>query len=226
MVLPIPNVPGSLPGVPPLPGGGIVVIPPVLAIADAVGLSVFGPQQWGIFNQDGSPVLVADSVYSIDYNREYHVSDYPQEQGSFESYNKVLLPFTGKVTFLIAEDRVEFLQSVEAAVASLDLVSVITPEISYPSANLTKYSYRREARAGVTLIRVDVGVEEIRQTATATLSQSAQQSAATAPNPSPTTSGILNNTQSPNGTATQQNGVEQPITPPSSEPWVVNMSPQ
>ena len=84
MPLPIPNVP-PYPGVPPLPGGGIAAILPVLALVDAIGLGVFSGPQWGIFAQSGAPVLVANSVFGIEYARDYRISDYPQEQGAFES---------------------------------------------------------------------------------------------------------------------------------------------
>jgi hypothetical protein len=136
---------------------------PALLTADAPGLIfAFGPPQWGIFSNNGGPILVVDSVASVEYARDYHVSDFPQEQGAFASYNKVQVPFQAKVGFLIGPSRTDFLNAVEAAVASLQFVAVVTPEISYPSANLTHYSYRREIRSGVTLIRVDVWAEEIR----------------------------------------------------------------
>ncbi len=125
-------------------------------------IAAFGRPQWGIFGQTGGPILVVDSVADVEYARDYLISDYSQEKGAFESYNKVQKPFQAKVSFLIGQTRRDFLSAVEAACASLDLVTVVTPEISYPSANLIRYGYRREARAGVTLIRVDVTCEEVR----------------------------------------------------------------
>lgn len=124
--------------------------------------AAFGAPQWGIFTQDGEPVLVADSVASIQYARDYQISDYPQEKGAFQSYNKVQQPYQARVGYYIAESRVEFLNAVEAAVSSLDLVFINSPEIEYPSANLTHYDYRREVRNGVTLILVNVWAEEVR----------------------------------------------------------------
>jgi hypothetical protein len=149
--------------------------------------ALFGVPQWGIFGQGGSPLLAVDSVASVDYARDYRISDYPQEQGAFESYNKVQVPFQAKVGFLIAESRVAFLNGIEAAVKSLDLVTVATPEFSYASANLTHYGYRRELRGSVTMIRVEVWCEEVRIVGQA----------------------IPFNTQSTNGAPTQQNGVVQ-----------------
>lgn len=148
--------------------------------------------QWGIFGSDGSPILTVDSVYAIEYARDYRISDYPQEMGAFESYNKVQLPFQAKVTFSIARSRRDFLGSVETATASLGLVSVITPEVSYPSANLTHYGYRRQ-KENAELILVDVWCEEVRITATSSLSD----------------------TQSTNGAATAVNGNVQAQSPGS-----------
>lgn len=229
MPLPVPNVP-QLPGVPPLPGGGIPFAAPIIALADAVGLGIFGVPQWGIFGQDGTPVLIADSVAGMEYARDYRISDYPQEQGSFQSYNKVIIPFQAKVSFLVGGSAVErsaFLASAEAAVASLNLVTVATPEFSYPSANLTHYSYRREAQHGVTLLAVDVWCEEVRITAASQLSQSPSGGGAgsgTGSIPAPTTSGTLSNTQSPNGAATQQSGTVQPVAPAQSQIPVIDIT--
>lgn len=223
MVLPVPNVP-QLPGVPPLPGGGIAFAAPVLVLADAIGLGVFSGPQWGIFSKGGGPVLVADSVFGMEYARDYRISDYQQEAGSFQSYNKVQVPFQAKVTFLVggsAIERTAFLAAAEVACASLALVVVATPEFFYPSANLTHYSYRREARHGATLLEVDVWCEEVRITGAAQLSQTggtaSGTSGGTGTNTAPTTTGTLSNTQSPNGAATQQNGTVSPIQPTPSQ---------
>ncbi len=142
---------------------------PSLLTADMPGFGfTAGPEQWGIFSQSGQALLAVDSVDSIEYARDYRISDYPQEKGAFQSYNKVQTPFLAKVGFLIAATRTDFLNSIEAACASLQFVAVVTPEISYPSANLTHYSFRRDGQSGRRLIRVDVWCEEVRVTAGAT----------------------------------------------------------
>lgn len=147
-------------------------IPPLALLGADLPLigSVFGPPQWGIFDQGGNPIIAVgdasmvavDAVGGVDYSRDYRISTYPQEQGAFASYNKVQVPFRAVLTFFISTTRFEFLSSVEQAVATLDLYVVATPEWSYPNANLTHYSYRRDSRNGVTLIRVDVWAEEVR----------------------------------------------------------------
>ncbi|MDE2426340.1 MAG: hypothetical protein KGO96_10590 [Elusimicrobia bacterium] len=122
----------------------------------------YGSPQWGIYDQSGNPVLTVDSVADIEYARDYVISDYPQEQGGFESFNKVQTPFIAKLGFLISTTRQQFLSTIEAANASLQLVSVVTPEVTYPSGNITHYGFRRTQKNGVTMIRVEVWVEEVR----------------------------------------------------------------
>lgn len=176
-------------GVPALFGGAIAASLPRLVTGDAPTIvGALGQQRWGIFTTGGAPVLLADAVDSVEYARDYRISDYPQEQGSFESYNKVQVPYQAKVGFLIAQTRGVFLNSIEAALSTLNLVTIVTPEVRYASANLVHYAYRRTARKGVTMILVDVWCEEVRVTAQTALS----------------------NTQSQNGQAPAQAGQVQP----------------
>jgi len=122
----------------------------------------YGSPQWGLYDQSGGQILTVDSVADIEYVRDYVISDYPQEQGAFESYNKVQTPYVAKLGFFVSTTRRQFLNAVEDAARSLQLISVVTPEITYPSGNITHYSYRRAQRSGVTLLRVEVWVEEVR----------------------------------------------------------------
>lgn len=146
-----------------------------LLTADSPGVLSTSPPMWGIFQQTGAPYLVADSVGSVEYRRGYDVSDYPQEQGAFATYNKVQRPYDSKVTLLSSLTRQQLLNVLEPAVASLSLVSVVTPEVSYQSANLTDYAIRpRTARSGVSLVTVDVWLKEIRVTATTSLGGTAR----------------------------------------------------
>jgi hypothetical protein len=205
----------------------------ILLTADDSSLqSIFGPPQWGIFNTEGTPVLVVESVADIEYARDYDLSDYPQEQGAFETYNKVQQPFAAKIGFLINQTRVEFLQSSEAAAASLALVVVVTPEISYPSANIIHLDYRRSSQSGVTMIRVNVWLREVRITAGTQLgSTAATTSNATPSNGASPTVGQPNSgaiagnppapptlTQSTNGASPTSTGQVAPQSPGATNP--------
>jgi len=153
-------------------------------------------QEWGIFDQSGNSLFPPGTVVgSVEYQNDYRQSSYPQERGAFETYNKVKLPYQAKVTFFVGgsnNDRFAFLDILEVAVDSLDLFVVGAPDVSYGNASLYHLNYRREARGGVQLLRVDVWCEQVRVVAT----------------------GDLSNTKSVNGAATQANGTVQttPVT--------------
>lgn len=117
--------------------------------------------------------LTPDSFISIDYKNNMRVSNYPQEEGAFASYNKVGTPYDCRVRMAIGGDkttRTAFLAKCDVMLKSIDLYTVITPEAQYTNASLENYDYRRESRNGATLLIVDLAFIEVRITATATFS--------------------------------------------------------
>ncbi len=72
----------------------------------------------------------------------------------------------------LAATRTAFLQAAQALVASLALLTLATPELSYANCNAVHYDYRRMNRAGVTLLVVDIWVEQVRVTQAAAFSNS------------------------------------------------------
>lgn len=188
-----------------------------LLTADAPGLfALFGQPLWGIFDsQSGAPVLEADSVFSVEYARDYHISDYQQENGAFASYNKVQVPFQAKVSFLANQLRFNFLATAEPACASLGLVTVVMPEFAYPNANLVHYGFRRTARNGKTLILFDVWCEEVRILPSATSTAIPASAATHSPNSAAAGANaaagqVTSGPQSTNGAIATQSGQVQP----------------
>lgn len=152
----------------------------VLLVADAVGiLNMLGAPQWGLF-LNGAPALVPDSVMSVEIKADWRLSDYQQEPNAFQSYNKVQTPYDARVTMTKGGSGIgSFLLAVEAAVASLNLYDVVTPDRVYSSANLTHYDYRRTNTNGVSLLTVDLWLEEVRVTGTTTAPSTQAPSGAT-----------------------------------------------
>lgn len=190
--LPVPlfaNVPLN-PGVPIMlrAPGALAYVAPALLLADALGITAFflGPQ-WGIFTPDGQPFAIPDSVASVDFRRQFRVADYPIEDGGFMNYDKVATPYDSRVRFMVGADRPSFLDAVDIACRSLTLYDVVTPDYVYHNANIIHYDYRREAAAGVSLITVDVWLQQIRVLPTAQYA----------------------NTKAPEGASTSDNGTVQ-----------------
>ncbi|MCG3461849.1 hypothetical protein L7G72_08285 [Xenorhabdus bovienii] len=128
--------------------------------------TLFG-NYWGIFNQYGIPLLLADNVISLQYQNQYRVVSAPIENGSFATYNKVSDPY--KVTVQLTKgsggtlERGAFLAQLEILAKSTLKFHVVTPEFVYTNAAIVGYDLAREAKDGATLIKVNVHLEEIRE---------------------------------------------------------------
>jgi hypothetical protein len=154
----------SVPGLPPLPASVNIIDTATLLVADAVSL-FFGPSagpQWGIF-LDGVPVVVSDNVTAFSFKKSSRISKYPQAQGAFASYNKVTVPFEPKIRFSTGgsvADKANFIASIDAISGDLNLYTVITPEVSYPSCNVIDYDYDR-AHGNAGLLEIEVMLEQV-----------------------------------------------------------------
>jgi hypothetical protein len=170
----MPNIP-NVPGVPPLPSYSPNTI--VLLAADVVLaiLGLFG-SQWGVF-LDGAKAFDYHSIVDFDYKQDWPTSDYPVEDGGFQSYDKVELPFDVRVRVArggTESDRESLLSSVRAAAGTLDLFDVVTPEQTYSDCNITHVDFKRSSAGGVGLIIIDIWFTEIRQTSTSNFTQTQQ----------------------------------------------------
>lgn len=171
--IPVPQFPDVpiAPGVPPVPRNPFEpVFKVLLIVADVITVArFFEPSQWGIFTSGGVPVVVADSVLAMDYRREWRLSDYPVEQGGFQTYDKVAVPIDIRVRLSCdgnAMPRGQFLAALDAAAQTLDTYLVATPDVVYPNVNIIHTDYRRARESSAGMIVVDVWLEEVRATVT------------------------------------------------------------
>lgn len=180
-LIPFPNVPDS-PGVPliprspnfpPLAGIGLGVLEGIIWRSFQIN------SRWGIFDSQGRALgnpqnLILESIgigstlstASVEFTKETRVSDFPLEKGGFASYNKVELPAEPIVTLNISGSdsaRQAFLNDVDKACKSTDLYDVVTPEITYKGYSIERYNYQRKSERGCTLLRVEIGLKEVRE---------------------------------------------------------------
>lgn len=197
------------PGVPPLPRDPLSVVEDIVLLA-ADALSVFagsGSPQWGLFDQDGGPVVTDASVVSFENDQQWSISDYPVEEGGFESYDKVSLPFQVHLRFAAGRStdaREQLINDLDAIAGTTTLHDVVTPEKIYIGVNVNRVSYRRTATNGVGLLQIDVACTEVRTTATASFS---------------------NSTKSPTDADAVNNGQVQPTTPTTDQEDQVRKAP-
>lgn len=169
---------------------------------------------YGLFlvDADGIPqiVLEPDSFIGYSYSNESRISQYPQEAGAFQQYNKVDTPFDTRVTMTKGGKTSEvalFIQKAESLVhaTDLNLYTLITPERTYNSVNISKVSHDHKPGHGASMVTVDLHLLEIRVTATALYANTA----------SPTNSGNLSQSKQPSSSDPKQAGTVQPAPAPT-----------
>lgn len=168
------NVP-KVPGVPALPSYSANNISLLVADVTFAINSLFGPQ-WGIF-LDGAQAFPYQSILDFDYKQDFPISDYQVEEGGFQSYDKVTLPFDVKVRVVSGgseSEREALLTAVHDAAATLDLFDVVSPERTYVGCNITHFDYKRSSSSGVGIIIIDIWFTEVRESATATFANTQQ----------------------------------------------------
>ena len=187
MNIPYPTVPIA-PGVPGLTRDGSNTFTDddiVIAAQDSPDIS---PQQittmtnnpWAILDRTGKRVITPDTFLRVESRGDADIATYPIEQGAFSSYNKVAQPNDVRVILGCSGrgemDRAQFLDRIKSMKSSLDLYTITTPEDVYDNMNMYHYDMKREASSGVTLLSVECWFQEIRNTAVATTTQSADPS--------------------------------------------------
>lgn len=223
----MPDVP-NVPGVPSLNSYGADNVA-LLTSDIFVAISAFAAPQWGIYLDGlpvitpaniftqaisqllgpiaavasliGLPNIVPTTASTVefDFSGDSPISNYPQEEGAFQSYNKVPLPATIKL--MMACDgppsvRQGFISTLNALRKSTVLVDIQTPEATFLDYNCNHLSWRRRADRGANMIVADVWFEEVNVSASTAFST----------------------TQQPSDAAQQSTGNVQPTAAPSSFP--------
>lgn len=149
---------------------------------DSISVTASKKDQWGIYRaSDNGLAILADTVSSIGYDAESRIADYPLQDGSFESYDKVALPFAVRVQLVKGggfDERREFQRTIEALRGDTVLYNVVTPEWTHLNVNIERVSIDRSREQGANLITAELILREIRIDATATTSNSKSPSAA------------------------------------------------
>ena len=112
----------------------------------------------------GTLALQPDSFVKFEYKESHKISNYPVEQGSFQSYNKITLPYEIKliVTKNGASNIGPFINQILLLLNSTKILSVVTPDKTFMSANLINFDYKKEARNGAVLLIAELTFQEVR----------------------------------------------------------------
>lgn len=138
----------------------------VLQSSDGIKVAASADMGWGIYlASDNTLALEPDSFISFDYDAEYRISDFPLQDGQFETYNKVAMPFETRV--IVSKggsklDRRDFIAAVEALRGDTELYNVVTPERTYLNVNFSRVSMSRKRDQGGGLVTYELVLREIR----------------------------------------------------------------
>lgn len=220
----------AIPGLPAL-AAGVVIDAVSLITADILSIAgTFGTPQWGLF-LNGEPAVIADNVLSFEFKQDFRISDYPVEQGAFETYNKVQVPYDVRLQFSTGgsvSERQTLIQSVDSIIGSTDTFDAVTPEKVYQSVNPVHQDIRRTSRNGVGLLVIDVYCREIRVTAAQQFTNAQQggtssSSSATAGSGTGATAGSpINQPQSASAAPQVSDGTVQPVAPTPAQQSAVD----
>jgi hypothetical protein len=165
-LIPYPDVP-NLPGVPALSrsNNAQYAAAALTVIGELLPNNLFGTK-WAITDSGGHTALVPDSFVAFEYKNERKIPNYPIEEGSFQSYNKVALPFDCRLTVTCSGNgsmsKQGFLAAIQNYLDSLTLLTIVTPDATYANCNLIHADYRRESRQGATLLMAQLFFQEVR----------------------------------------------------------------
>ena len=171
--IPYPDVP-NYPGVPNIPrtSPGNSSISISLAQNDNASQATQDESVWGIFSAtDGTALYTPSesgtiSTYAFDFSRQTTVSSFPVEQSAFADYDKIWSPAKPMITVAFSgssTEKREILNIIEAACLDTSLWNIFIPETEYLGYTIARYSYRRTATKGATLLLIDVQLEEVKQ---------------------------------------------------------------
>lgn len=128
---------------------------------------LFPAPNWGIYKKGTTQkAFDVSSVVELDIGGESNVSDYPVEDGTFTSYNKVLVPnmFAVRMTRDGSQAlRTAFLNWLNTNLNNFELFDVLCPERTYKNATLKSYRISRTSDSGAAMIVADCIFQEIRQ---------------------------------------------------------------
>lgn len=181
-LIPFPDVP-PVAGVPDLARLPLAIGVRTGVVQAIEGLDYFGwldsTPQWLLADDSGVALVTPDSMVDIGYRGEQRLATYPVEQGAFSAYNKVAQP--QELTLRLScggrnMTRESFLFTLDTLWRSLTLVNVVTPDATYRSFNIDRLDYARKSASGLSLIVADIHLVEIRVSAQASYSNTAQPS--------------------------------------------------
>lgn len=122
---------------------------------------------YGITGSDNSAVISPDSVVEFEISADSNVNSHPVELGGFQAFNRVQDPIS--VRMLMAcqgknMPRETFISTLKALREGTQVVTISTPDTTYPNMTLKSFNYKKTAERGAVTIWADTQWVEERST--------------------------------------------------------------
>lgn len=122
---------------------------------------------YGITDASGNPIIRPDSAVEVDIQAGSTINSHPVEQGGFSAFNRVQDPIS--IRLLLAcqgknMSRPTFLSTLAGLREGTQVVTISTPDTTYPNMTLKEYGYKKAAERGAVTIWADTQWVEERST--------------------------------------------------------------
>lgn len=139
-------------------------------ILDITGAGVL--PQYALLDSSQQEVLAPDSVVEVDVRADTGIMTHPIEQGTFSAYNRVQDPIVIRLMMACSGAKAQaggmtrdsFLATLRSLREGTQLVTVVTPDGTYPNMALKGFGYSKRAERGAITIWADTTWMEARST--------------------------------------------------------------
>jgi hypothetical protein len=119
--------------------------------------------RWGIY-LNGTLALEVTGFISFDFEKSTDLATYRIQDGAFSSFNKTENPYI--ITPIIIkegteDERSRFLDVLDRMVLDTNIYDVVIPEHKYPRGNLVAYNYAKSAKSGMTVLIVQLVIQQV-----------------------------------------------------------------
>lgn len=135
---------------------------------------------YALLDRNGNKLIQPDGPGEFEMKADANISNYPVEDGGFQSYNKVVNPEELTITLLCGGQgpmsRERFLARCRELKNGTDIVTLVTPDQVYRSVVCTGMGYSKRAVNGATLLTVTLPFKEVRDGASSTYAKAKRDS--------------------------------------------------
>lgn len=123
-----------------------------------------GLPPYGITGSDNTPIIEPDSAIEIDISADSTVNSHPIELGAFQAFNRVQEPISVRLMLACQGrqmPRATFISTLKSLREGTQIVTISTPDTTYPNMTLKSFGYKQAADHGAVTIWADtLWVEE------------------------------------------------------------------